>query len=146
MDLEDMTYYHGSMDHLEVGTVLVPDKDYEKNWGRNGFYKALKHYRPKHMLGHDQVVFMVTDEDDVDNAGGGTEWLFVVKPLGPVTRHDMNWCGEICLLLEEDEMEDEIEEKIKQAADNYWNGVAHPGESMWEYLTPKAEILSVERF
>lgn len=144
MDLEDMTYYHGSMDHLEVGTVLVPDKDYEKNWGRNGFYKALDHYRPVHMLGHAQSVFMVTDEDGVDTAAGGADWLFVVKPLGPVSKHDMNWGGEIEALLDEYEMDDEIEEKIKQAAINYWNGIEHPGEPLWEYLTPKAEILSVE--
>lgn len=31
--------------------------------------------------------------------------------------------------------------KIQEAALNYWNGVPHPNESVWEYLTPKAEVI-----
>ncbi len=146
MNLENMQYLHGSTERLEVGTILVPSANYEKNWGENGFYKALEHYRPSNMLAHAQSVFMVDNDDDIDCAGGGTKWVFVVKPLSKVTRHDMNWSGEISLLLDENDMDDEIEEKIKQVVTNYWNGVEHPGESLWEYLTPKAEILSVEKF
>ncbi len=33
-----------------------------------------------------------------------------------------------------------------QAAKNYWNGVPHHDENVWEYLTPKAEILKVEEY
>jgi len=35
---------------------------------------------------------------------------------------------------------------VKQASLNYWNGIPHTGENVWEFLTPKAQILHVERY
>lgn len=139
------TYYHGSMDYLPVGTILTPrGQDYEKDWANTDFYAVLEHYRPKNKPAHKQSVFMVTDPDDVDLAGGGTEWLMTVKPLGPVSRHDLNWSSEISMLLSDGF--DINSNQVQQAANNYWQGVAHPNESVWEYLTPKAEILAVEEY
>jgi hypothetical protein len=138
-------YYHGSMEHLPVGTILKPrGTDYEASWGNTAFYAVLERYRPSHMLGHKHTVFMVSDTDDVDLAGGGTEWLFTVKPLGPVSKHDMNWSSEISMLT--DDGHDMDSPQVKKAAENYWQGVPHPNESVWEYLTPAAEILKVEAY
>lgn len=141
----NVTYYHGSMNHLPVGTVLKPrGTDYEQDWAHTDFYRALEKYRPGHMLSHKDAVFMVADPDDVDLAGGGTEWLMTVKPLGPVSKHDVNWSSEISGLM--DDGEDLDSEAVRSAAENYWRGVPHPNESVWEYLTPAAEILSVEEY
>lgn len=139
------TYYHGSMDHLPVGTVLKSrGADYEQDWAHTDFYSALEKYRPSHILSHSQAVFMVADPDDVDLAGGGTEWLFTVKPLGPVSKHDVNWSSEISMLTGDGHDVDSPE--VQKAAENYWAGVPHPNESVWEYLTPSAEILKVEEY
>jgi len=139
------TYYHGSMDYLPVGTILTPrNQEYEKDWAGTDFYSVLEHYRPMNKPAHKNSVFMVADPDDVDLAGGGTEWLMTVEPLGPVSGHDLNWSSEISMLL--DDGHDMLSNQVQEAALNYWNGVPHYNESVWEYLTPQAKILAVEEY
>jgi hypothetical protein len=142
---QPQTFYHGSMTKLPVGTVLTPRDDYENDWSGTDFYAALEYWRPDSMLSHSQSVFMVADEDDVDLAGGGTEWLFIVEPEGRIERHDINWGSEVSMLIGDGH---EIEsESVKKAALQYWWGTPHSSnESVWEYLTPKAKIIHVERY
>lgn len=136
-------FYHGSSDPLPVGTVLTPRDNYEANWSNTDFYAVLEHFRPPHMLAHKNAVFMCDNPDDIDNAGGGTDWLFTVQPLGPVERHDLNWGSEVSMLVSDDP--DDLD-AIQQAAENYWNGVPHHDETVWEYLTPSARIVAVEEY
>lgn len=138
------TYYHGSMNELPVGTVLTPRDDYENDWQGTSFYTALEYWRPASMLGHRESVFMVADEDDIDLAGGGTEWMFVVQPNKRIEKHDLNWSSEISMLI--DDGFDVKSEQVKAAALQYWYGVPHPNESVWEFLTPDAKILHVEPY
>ncbi len=138
------TYYHGSYDNLPVGTVLSPRDSYEDNWGKTSFYHMLEVFRPDNMLAHREAVFMVDNDEDIDLAGGATEYVFILRPLGKIEKHDLNWGSEISSLV--DQGHDEFSNEVAKAARNYWNGVPHPNESVWEYLTPKAEILSVESF
>jgi hypothetical protein len=37
-------------------------------------------------------------------------------------------------------------EQVQAAAENYWAGVPHPNETVWEYLTPRARIVKVESY
>ena len=137
-------YFHGSMTEHPVGFILTPrEEEYEKNWGDTDFYHILEIYRPKHMIAHKKAVFMIDNADDVDIAGGGTEYLFTVEPLGRIERHDLNWGSTVSILMDTDP--DNIEE-IQQAAENYWNGVPHHSESVWEYLTTSARIVAVEPY
>ena len=92
-------FFHGSMNKLPVGTILTPRNNYEDNWSSTDFYSPLEKYRPSNMISHRQGVFMCDSDEDVDLAGGGTEWLFKVQPLGPVQRHDLNWGSEISMLI-----------------------------------------------
>lgn len=139
------TYYHGSMTELPVDTVLTPRHEtYEQDWQNTDFYRPLEKYRPKNMLSHKQSVFMCDNPDDVDLAGGGAKWLFTVEPEGPVQKHDMNWSSEISGLISDGYSIDSDE--VRAAAENYWNGKPHYNESVWEYLTPKARIVKVERY
>lgn len=138
-------YYHGSSDDLPVGTILSPgNDDYDENWGDNLWYKALEMYRPAQYRSHSESVFMVDNDDDIDNAGGGTEYVFTVVPNGPVQRHDMNWMSEIGGKL--DDGADMNSDGIKQLVLNYWKGVPHPNESVWEYLTADATIVASEPY
>ncbi len=143
-------YYHGSSTELPVGTILEPRGDaYEADWKDTDFYETLERNRPPHMLSHKDAVFMCDNPDDVDNAGGGTEWLFTVVPLGKVEKHDLNWGSEISLLLSdaaENSTSWQLQRKLQKAAENYWNGVPHHDENVWEYLTPSAKIVKVEEY
>lgn len=141
---ETNVYYHGSMRYLPVGTILVPSMDYEDSWGDADFYGPLEHYRPEGMLAHKDAVFMVGDDDDLDLAGSGTEWVFIVKPLGIIQKHDLNWSSEVSMLVSDGY--DINSDNIRNAAENYWRGTPHPNESVWEYLTPKAKIVAVEEY
>ena len=143
-ELIPQKFYHGSMEELPVGTILTPRDNYEQNWSNTDFYKPLEMYRPSNMLSHSKSVFMVGHEDDIDLAGGGTEWIFIVKPLGIVQKHDMNWSSEISMLTSDGLGLDSPE--VKKAAHNYWTGVPHYNEQVWEYLTTSAKILSVEPY
>ena len=96
------------------------------------------------MLSHKNSVFMCNSDEDIDLAGGGTEWLFTVEPIGKIEKHDMNWSSEISMLISDGFNIDSNE--IKNAANNYWHGTPHYNESVWEYLTSKAKIIYVERY
>jgi len=139
-----ITYYHGSMDYLPVGTILTPRDDYEKRWGDTDFYYILEKYRPKDMISHSSAVFMVGNDEDLDLAGGGTEYVFTIVPNGKVERHDLNWGSEISMLVSNGLSQES--EEIKLAAYNYWAGVPHKDESVWEYLCTSATITHVEEY
>lgn len=142
MDFSNMKFWHGSMDQLKIGTILMPTSNYEERWNSTDFYNVLERYRPLHCLAHKNSVFMCDNDNDIDCAGGGTEWVFEVKPLGAIERHDMNWSSEISGAI----CENAPEETLREYAMNYWNGLPHHSESVWEYLTTSAVIISVERF
>lgn len=126
-------YFHGSMDELPVGTVLTPRGEaYAQAWGATDFYPILEAFRPEGARAHKDAVFLVADPDDIDLAGGGTEWIFAVEPLGTVTKHDLNWSSEISCLLSDGHAADS--DAVRQAAANYWSGLPHHDENVWEYL------------
>lgn len=135
------SYLHGSSVALPVGTLLRGrGAAYIADWSGSGFYSILEAHRPAHCLAHAQAVFMVGADDDLDCAGGATDWVFTLKPCGPVTRHDMNWSSEICYLISEGISHTGPE--IAACAAHYWAGTPHPNESVWEYLTAEAEVLA----
>lgn len=140
-----MRFFHGSNDEIKVGSIWVGQGDtYEANWSGSDFYAALEKYRPSGFLAHKDAVFMVGHPDDIDLVGGGTEWACELKPLAPVSKHDLNWSSEISCLLGDGFQLDSHE--VRQAAENYWGGVPHSNESVWEYLTAKAEVILVEPY
>jgi hypothetical protein len=140
-----MRFFHGSSNYLEVGFVLRGRDDaYEASWSKCDFYKIPENNRPKHCLPHAKAVFAVGDPDDIDLAGGATEWIFELDPTGDVSRHDLNWSSEISYLLSEGH--DAQSKEVLTAAANYWSGIAHPNESVWEYLMSEAQIVRVEPY
>ena len=134
-------FYHGSEHNLPVGTILTSHIDHEKNWGINEWYHVLKDNKPQNMISRTNAVFLVDNLDDVDLAGGSDHYIYEVLPIGTTEKHDINWISELEMLLE-DEFENN-QQQIIQAAKNYWNGVAHYNESVWEYLTLKAKIIKL---
>jgi len=68
-------YLHGSHTELDVGLILKGrGSAYEADWGSTDFYGPLERCRPPHMTSHSDAVFMVADVDDIDLAGGATDY------------------------------------------------------------------------
>ena len=152
-----MRYYHGSENKLGVGTILEPQKGYGSRWGDSLFFMVLEMYRPSGMLSHAKAIFMVDNLNDIDNAGGSTDWIYEVQPLGKVEAHDLNWgseidsyissySGRISFSMLDHELKQPEHQKLRETlenlARNYWYGEEHYDEAVWEYLTPKARIIN----
>ena len=140
-----MRYFHGSYTNLPVGFELKGRGNaYEEAWSHTDFYAVLEKHRPSHMLPHKNAVFMCDDIEDIDLAGGATDFIFELKPLSSVSKHDLNWSSEISCLISEGYAINS--NQVIHAAKNYWEGIAHPNESVWEYLTEKAIIIAKHVF
>lgn len=136
-------FFHGSHDPFEPDFLLAPrGAAYEADWKSTDFYAALERHRPADRLAHAQAVFLVGDPDDVDLAGGSTEWCLEVEPVGAVTRHDLNWGSEVSSLVSDGH--DIDSRPVREAAEAYWRGDRHPDESVWEYLCAGARVLRCE--
>ncbi len=136
-------FFHSSDCELPVGTKLVNCVDYEDKWGSAGFYRGLEAHRPDHAIAHKEGVFMVECVDDVSWAGGGEEFIFIVKPKGDVTRHDMHWSTQVTSLLDYGHDINSIE--VREAAEKYWSGVASE-QPAWEYICRQAVVARVFDF
>ena len=145
----NIKYFHGSYHFLPNGTVLSPEKGNFMgtfNQDEMDSHFKLEQFRPSNFISRNNCVFMTDNPEDIDLAGGASEHIYIVKPLGKVERHDLNWMSEIDLIFSEawDKGEQESEgtiEKVKNAALNYWNGTPHYNESVWEYLTTSAKVI-----
>lgn len=149
--VSELTYYHGSYDILPIGTILTPQKgnfmgtfsEYEMD-----SHFKLEQFRPSNYLSRNKAVYMSKKIDDIDLSGGATDYVYKVLPLGKVEPHDLNWMTEIDVIMSDawDEGLQEEEEtinKVKECALNYWEGISHYNESVWEFLTPKAKIIKL---
>lgn len=138
-------YYHGSYDELPEGSVMKGRGDaYEASWKDTDFYPVLERYRPEGCLAHRDAVFMVESIDDIDNAGGATDWVLEVAPVGETTRHDMSWSSEISCLLSDGHAVESAE--VAKAADNYWRGVVHADGPLWEVIAREAVVVAAYEF
>ena len=145
----NIKYFHGSYHFLPNGTVLSPEKGNFMgtfNQDEMDSHFKLEQFKPSNFISRNNCVFMTDNPEDIDLAGGASEHIYIVKPLGKVERHDLNWMSEIDLIFSEgttensEDSEDTIE-KVKNAALNYWNGTPHYNESVWEYLTTSAKVI-----
>ena len=135
-----MRYFHGSAHHFETETILRGRCDaYHQDWSGTDFYRILEANRPSGSLPHAMAVFMASD-DDLDNAGGSTDWVLELDPIGLVRRHDLNWSSQISCLVADGYPDDHP--KVVDAARQYWMGTPHPDESVWEYLAQEARVVT----
>lgn len=135
-------FLHGSYTPHEAGFQLKPRGEaYARDWEGVDFYAALEYHRPEGLRSHRHSVFLCTSVEDVDLAGGATDFFLLVEPEEPnmITRHDVNWSTEISMLIGDGFHLDSPE--VKEAALNYWSGEPHENESVWEYLCSGALVM-----
>jgi hypothetical protein len=137
-------FLHGSpMAHAE-GTVLRGRGEaYVADWQGTGFHAALERWRPADALPQGGAVFMVGSLEDLDVAGGSTEWCLEVVPEGTASRHDLNWTGAIAALVEGGLGVDDP--AVEAAARAYWAGDPSPDETVWEYLASAVRVVRCDR-
>lgn len=142
-------YYHGSYDNLEIGTILTPEMgNFVKTLSpltMDSHFK-LEMFKPPSFLSRNNGVYMCKDIDDIDLSGGSSDHIYVVEPLGKVEAHDLNWMSEIEVIMDRAHENGTVEsektiEEVRSAALNYWNGIPHFNESVWEYTTPSAKVI-----
>lgn len=142
---EELTLYHGSANAVLLDTLLSGRGDaYERDWLVTDFYSVLEMHRPENKLAHKNAVFLVGDPDDIDAAGGATDWCFEVLVKEVVSRHDLNWCTEISCLVSNGYSAESTE--VQDAALAYWEGREHKDAPVWEYLTKVARVVRCEPF
>ena len=139
-----MKVFHGSPTSLEAGTRLTSrGAAYERDWSGTAFYAALERWRPDGCFPHRSAVFGCAAEEDVDCAGGATDYLCEIEvDASRVTWHDLNWCSLVSCLVADGHAIDSSE--VREAALAYWSGEPHPDESVWECLAPEAVVCTCE--
>ncbi|MFG6084063.1 hypothetical protein ACEUZ9_000305 [Paracoccus litorisediminis] len=134
-------FYHGSYEYFPIGSRLSGrGAEYHEEWSLLGHYEALHHHKPEDCLAHRDAVFMCSEIWDIHRCGGATETVALLKPEGPVTRHDLEWSNAIIMLLNEGRGLDDPD--VRDACLAYWTGEA-TGDPLWEFLTPAARVLAV---
>lgn len=144
--ISNTKYYHGSYNPLPIKTILTPNYRSYREVINDDSHSKLEQFKPNNFLSRNNAIFMTNNPDDIDLAGGPTDHIYIVQPLGKIEKHDLNWMSEIDLIISEaydnnQQENNETIEKVKNAAINYWNGTPHYNESVWEFLTPSAIII-----
>jgi hypothetical protein len=144
--MSDLNFYHGSIKELEIGLCLLSQVNgyvqSESEESCRGFEDFMESLRPEGKISRFKAVFMADDIYEIDNLGGYTDFIYLVKPIGEYSTHDLAWyCKARDYFGEGEEVE------AKEYALKYWSGEVYEKaeESVFEYMVESAEI-SVEVF
>lgn len=131
--------FHGSELELDIGTIVTRPENRYVNL-KEPYEAFLEATRPENMISRDEAVFMVDKEDDIDPAGGSTEFVYLVEPIGPVQSHDMNWLTEVQICLEDDD-----HDGAYLNAKKYWSAEEYPfpENRLVEYLAKSFKVLEL---
>jgi hypothetical protein len=125
---------------LPVGTLLRPNpKGYTSESEANALESLFEQYRPPRQLSRRKAVFMVAAPDEIDAAGGYTDYIYKVEPEGAIEKHDLAWYTEAEIQLALGNVE-----AATSAIHSYWRGIPFPNaeRSLFEYLAPAAVVVA----
>jgi hypothetical protein len=140
--LFEAALFHGSRREFPVGFILSPQSDgYVQDPETKRTEEIVERYRPTGKIARHKAVFLVDDPDLIDSAGGYTDFIYTVEPIGRVERSDLSWYSDIEIYLDTDESEQQ------RLAENYWSGMPYNegDHSLFEYRVKSAKIVAVER-
>lgn len=126
--------YHGSVEPMEVGTVLVGRG---ASCGDDETEARLEAMRPDGMIARGEALFLAFAEDDIDALGGYVDSVMVVETDGPVERSDLAWATACQIALETGDMV-----RADACAAAYWAGTPFedPARSVFEARTRRGLV------
>jgi hypothetical protein len=141
---QQLLLYHGSQKKFPIGFTLLPQSDgyaASQNEDIANTEQILEAHRPPHCLPRSKSVFLVGDPEEIDFAGGYTDFIYRVEPIGRVEKNDMDWYGQLsCVMWDEEDDPEAV-----RLAENYWNGTPsdHSENSLFEYRAGSAKIVEL---
>ena len=144
-------FYHASFHELPLGTVLRGDYGEGHAWRlRAPVSRLLEARRPAGQVSRTSAVFATTSARTAVKAGGGTDYVYEVEPVGPLSGpFDSGWHSEISRvwLATGGAMDADLasDPRFAAMADAYWAGEKCRGKlcagRYQEYLMPSARIV-----
>lgn len=117
-------FYHGSQKHFPNGLTLAPQPDGYVNGGDDaGFEQLVESRRPADKTSRSLSVFLVTDPDLIDAAGGYNDAVYVVNPQSTPEESDLAWYSEA--FCEMDKQPHSMD-RVMECIDKYWSGEPFP--------------------
>jgi hypothetical protein len=145
-----MDYLHGTKQMFPVGHVLTgghglllgkyPDLDEQEN----AVELVLEKFRPPHCLSRAVSFYMAESLNDIECAGGYTDHVYLMQPIGTVHQNDVSWWAELLnngaldYVLEGDTS---VLPTCERIAKLYWAGAAS-NKPLWEYRCTSATVLA----
>jgi hypothetical protein len=140
----NIIFYHGSYKKFNDNFILLPQSDgYANLPSEKEIEKLFEKHKPKDKISRKNCVFLVTDINLIDYAGGFTDYIYKVEPIGKVEKSDLSWYTEAFGVLYSDE-EDSNKFTIEECINNYWNSVPfiYSSKSCFEYRCNSAKIIT----
>ena len=131
------SYFHGSRNGNLVGLRISPNPKGYAALADRVLEALFERRRPSGCLPRAGAVFMVADPDEVDAAGGCTDFIYRVEPICPPEAHDVAWYSEAAVRLSDGDPPG-----AEACADAYWDGRRFPVRSarLVEYLASGATV------
>lgn len=136
-----MEYFHGTIFNMPIGFELTPQPNgYANNPATSKLEDLFEECRPANKTPRAKAVYISDDMDLIDAAGGYTDVIYVVEPVGEPEKSDLAWYTEADNHLQEGNYFDAM-----ICASNYWSGkeYIHPEKSCFEFRCVRAKVLSV---
>jgi hypothetical protein len=137
LDAIQLNLYHGSRKKFPPGFKLSPQLGYVQDPGQQKLELLFEKYKPANKISRKQAVFLVDDPEMCENAGGYSDYVYLVQPEGKVEKSDLAWYTECEMYFDEP-----LEKKI-ECIKNYWNGVPYYNQSnsLFEYRCRSAIVI-----
>lgn len=135
--------FHGSYKSFPIGFRLLPQNDgYTSYEEVQEIEQLFEQYRPEHKTPRKQSVFLTDDINNIDGAGGYTDYIYVVNPESTPEASDLAWYSEAGSIYSDEQC---VSDRLIEAIENYWNGTSYhtPSQSNFEYRCKSATILSI---
>lgn len=136
-------YYHGSKKLFPIGLLLEPQRDgYTNQEDTKDTEAYFESRRPADKTPRSKSVFLVSNPDLIDAAGGYIDVIYTVKPISAPEESDLAWYSEAYAGLD---AEPPNMDYVDHCVDRYWDGTPFPDEEMRcpEYRVKWAEVKSV---
>jgi hypothetical protein len=123
--LKPQRFFHGSRKHFPIGLTLAPQADgyVQSNDAVPDFEKLVESRRPTYKTARSHSVFLVTDPDLIDAAGGYNDAVYLADPQSTPEQSDLAWYTEAFV---EMDAQPHSHSRVLECIDHYWSGEPFP--------------------